>query len=306
MGTGEVARRRDDAAAELQAKRTMTTTNIAESSAPLARRLRPADGNPLWTDLREGIGRYHLWFNLGWNDIRSRYRRTVLGPFWTVLSTATLVGALGAVNAILWHTAVATYLPFFCAGYISWLMLVTIVTESGSAFIVAETTIKAIRIPFSIFIFRVLTRNVIVFGHNMVIFILVALIFRPPLSAGTLLLPIGMALAVVNYAWISLLLAVVGTRFRDIIPLVANLTTVLFFITPIFWQPAQLDAVPAARFALADANFAYHLIEVIRAPLLGQTPGLLSYLYLAVAAVAGFAATSLVLRRFHDRIAYWL
>ncbi|HEV8678168.1 MAG TPA: ABC transporter permease [Stellaceae bacterium] len=257
-------------------------------------------------DLSEGLGRYHLWFNLGWNDIRSRYRRTVLGPFWTVLSTATLVGALGMVNAILWKTPVATYLPFFCAGYISWLLLVTIVTESGTAFIVAETTIKAIRIPYSIFIFRVLTRNVIVFGHNLVIFIVVALIFRPPLSLATLLLPLGMALAVVNYAWISLLLAVIGARFRDIIPLVANLSTVLFFVTPIFWQPSQLDAVPAARFALADANFAYHLIEVIRAPLLGQVPDLLSYLYLAVAAVLGFALASLLLRHFYNRLAYWL
>ena len=233
-------------------------------------------------DLAEGVKRYHLWFSLAWNDIRARYRRTVLGPFWTVLSTATLVAALGVVNAILWHTAIAVYLPFFCAGYISWLLFLTIVNESGSALIDAEATIKSMRIPYCIFVFRVLMRNVIVFGHNLVIFVAVAAIFGVWPTVSTLLLPIGIVLAVVNYIWIGLLLAVIGARFRDVIPLVTNLTTVLFFITPIFWQPAQLDAVPAARIALADANFAYHLIEVIRAPLLGQTPGLLSYLYLAV------------------------
>ena len=262
--------------------------------------------DPLADDLRQGLRRYHLWGTLAWNDIRSRYRRTVLGPFWTVLSTATLVGALGMVNAILWHTAIATYLPFFCAGYISWLLFLTIINESGSALTNYEQTIKSMRIPYCIFIFRVLLRNVIVFVHNLSIFAVVAVIFGRWPTASILLLPVGMALALLNYVWISLLLAVIGARFRDLVPLVTNLTTVLFFITPIFWQPAQLDAVPAARFALADANFAYHLVEVIRAPLLGQTPGMLSYAYLGAAAVIGFVVTGLFMRRFYDRIAYWL
>jgi lipopolysaccharide transport system permease protein len=284
----------------------------ADGAAParahglVGRHRRAAANDPLADDLRRGLARYHLWCNLAWNDIRARYRRTVLGPFWTVLSTATLVGALGMVNAILWHTAVATYLPFFCAGYISWLLFLTIINESGSALIESEQTLKSVRIPYCVFIFRVVLRNLIVFAHNITIFVVVAIIFGKWPTASIFLLPVGLTLAILNYIWISLLLAVIGARFRDVIPLVINLTTVLFFITPIFWQPAQLEAVPAARFALADANFAYHLVEVIRAPLLGQTPGLLSYVYLGVAALFGYAFTGLFLRRFYGRIAYWL
>ena len=262
--------------------------------------------DPLITDLREGFGRWHLWFNLAWKDIRSRYRRTIIGPFWTVVSTATLVGALGFVNATLWHVEIAIYLPFFCAGYIAWLLFITIVNESGPSLTTAEASIKAIRIPYSIFIFRVLTRNLIVFGHNLAVFILVALIFRLQPTASMLLLPVGLAFAMVNYLWISLLLAVICARFRDVIQLVANVSTVLFFVTPIFWRPEQLASVPIARFLLADANFAYHLVDVIRAPLLGSAPDPLSFGYLAAAAVLGFTVTALFLRRFYDRIAYWL
>jgi lipopolysaccharide transport system permease protein len=272
-----------------------------------ARRIqRPPHRDPLWADLREGLARWHLWFNLAWKDIRSRYRRTVIGPFWTVLSTATLVGALGFVNATLWHVEIAVYLPFFCAGYIAWLLFITIVNESGSSLIAAEASVKAIRIPYSVFVFRVLTRNLIVFGHNLLVFVVVALIFAVAPTPSMLLLPVGLMLAIVNYLWISLLLAVICARFRDVIQLVVNLSTILFFVTPIFWQPAQLDSVPIARSLLADANFAYHLVDVIRAPLLGKTPELLSFAYLAAAAVLGFAVTSLFLRRFYDRIAYWL
>jgi homopolymeric O-antigen transport system permease protein len=262
--------------------------------------------DPLAGDLREGFSRWHLWFNLAWKDIRSRYRRTVIGPFWTVLSTATLVAALGFVNATLWHVKIAIYLPFFCAGYIAWLLFITIVNESGPSLTAAEASIKTIRIPYSVFIFRVLMRNVIVFAHNLVVFVLVALIFAVRPTASMFLLPVGLAFAMVNYLWISLLLAAICARFRDVIQLVANVSTVLFFVTPIFWQPAQLDSVPIARSLLADANFAYHLVDIIRAPLLGKTPDPLSFVYLAATAVLGFTVTALFLRRFYDRIAYWL
>jgi ABC-type polysaccharide/polyol phosphate export permease len=277
----------------------------AERTAPVWRSSQ-ADRSPLWTDLREGLGRRHLWFNLGWKDIRSRYRRTVIGPFWTVLSTATLVAALGFVNSTLWHIEISTYLPFFCAGYISWLLFITVVNESGPSLIAAEAAVKAIRIPYSVFIFRLLTRNVIVFGHNLLVFVAVALIFHIKPTASMLFFPLGLVLVLLNYLWISLLLAVICARFRDVIQLVANVSTILFFVTPIFWQPSQLDSVPIARFILANANFAYHLVDVIRAPLLGQAPALLSFVYLAVAAALGFALTALFLRRFYGRIAYWL
>jgi ABC-type polysaccharide/polyol phosphate export permease len=134
----------------------------------------------------------------------------------------------------------------------------------------------------------------------------VAVIFALRPTVSMLLLPVGLALAMVNYLWISLLIAAICARFRDVVQLVANASTVLFFVTPIFWQPAQLDSVPLARSLLADANFAYHLVNVIRAPLLGTTPEPLSFVYLGVAALVGFSVTALFLRRFYDRIAYWL
>jgi lipopolysaccharide transport system permease protein len=271
-----------------------------------ARRPAVVEGSPLWSDVRDGLQRNRLWLTLGWNDIRSRYRRTMLGPFWTVLSTATLVGALGFVNAVLWNISISTYLPYFCAGYISWLLFQTIIIESCSSIIASEAIVKVVRVPYSVFVFRVLTRNIIVFGHNLTIFILVALIFGVSVSANTLMLPIGLALAVINYAWVGLLLAVVCARFRDVIQLVTNMTTILFFVTPVFWQPSQLDAAPLARYILADANFAFHIVDVIRAPLLGQMPEMLSLIYLGTSAVVGFLLTSLLLRPFYNRIAYWL
>lgn len=269
-------------------------------------RAAPSRPDPLCADLREAIGRSRLWLNLGWKDIRLRYRRTVIGPFWTVLSTATLVGALGFVNATLWHMQIQSYLPFFCAGYISWLLFVTILTESCTSIVNEHVTIQALHIPYLVFTFRLITRNAIVFGHNLLFYVAIALIFQVTPSLKMLLLPVGFVLALANYTWISLLIGVICTRFRDVIQLVANSITLLFFITPIFWHPSQLDSVPAAKFILVNSNFCYHIVDVIRAPLLGEPIDPASIIFLFVSGILGFAVTWAFLRRFYNRIAYWV
>ena len=47
--------------------------------------------------------RLEIWGRLGWRENKRRYRRTVFGPFWTTVSLAMFVIALGLVWSNLWH-----------------------------------------------------------------------------------------------------------------------------------------------------------------------------------------------------------
>ena len=38
-------------------------------------------------DLRTGFSQRELWLHLGWQDIKQRYRRSVIGPFWITIAT---------------------------------------------------------------------------------------------------------------------------------------------------------------------------------------------------------------------------
>ena len=58
-------------------------------------------------DLIRGARSRHLWGLLGWQDIRRRYRRSLLGPFWLTISMGVLVGALGALYGTLLKVEVA-------------------------------------------------------------------------------------------------------------------------------------------------------------------------------------------------------
>ena len=49
-------------------------------------------------DLSDGLRARELWALLGWQDIKQRYRRSVIGPFWITIATGVTASAL----ALLW------------------------------------------------------------------------------------------------------------------------------------------------------------------------------------------------------------
>src|SRR5690242_16089709 len=86
-------------------------------------------------DLIRGVMRYDIWGRLGWLEVKRRYRRTVIGPFWSAFSLAIFVLALGSVGAGLWNQQAGEYLPFLAAGMVVWMMISAILTEGCSLFV---------------------------------------------------------------------------------------------------------------------------------------------------------------------------
>jgi ABC-type polysaccharide/polyol phosphate export permease len=106
-----------------------------------------------------------------------------------------------------------------------------------------------------------------------------------------------------NLFVVALVLATLCTRFRDLPPIVTNLMQVTFYITPILYEPSQL---PAQLRLIAYYNPLYHLIDVLRRPLIGELPDPVSYaVALGTLVVAGGFAF-LFFGRFRGRVAYWL
>ncbi len=252
-------------------------------------------------DIVQGAHAFHLWGLLGWQDIRRRYRRSKLGPFWLTITMAILVAALGTLYGALFKFEAAEYVPFLALGFIIWALLSRLITEGCSAFISAESIIKQVSLPLSVHVYRVVWRNLIIFGHNAVIFVIVAVVFSvKPGWAGLLALP-GLVLLCVNGIWVGLFLGIVSARFRDVPPIVGSVMRIAFFMTPIIWMPTLLSG----RAAFLDFNPFFHFVEVIRAPLLGHMPGLVSWCAVLGITFGGWLLTFALFRRYRRRIAYW-
>ena len=253
-------------------------------------------------DLVRGARARHLWGLLGWQDIRRRYRRSVLGPFWLTISMGVFVAALGTLYGALLRIELSEYVPYLALGFIVWTLASSMFTEGCIAFTGAEGIIKQSIQPLSVHMYRIAWRNIIVFCHNAIIFVVVALVFSHwPGWTGLLALP-GLVLVCLNGVWAGLLLGIVSARFRDVPPLVASIMRVAFFLTPIIWMPSLLPG----RALLLEFNPFYHFLELVRAPLLGQVPGLVSWLAVAGMTLGGWLVTFALFRRYRWRIAYWV
>ncbi len=253
-------------------------------------------------DLAEGLRRWPLWGLLGWQDIALRYRRSLLGPLWLTLSMGVMVGSLGVLYGVLFKLEITTYLPFLCLGFLVWGMLSSLVVEGCQCFIEAEALLRQVALPTSLFAYRVMWRNLLVFAHNAVIYVLVALIFDVRPGWAALWAIPGLFMLLVNGIWVALLLGMLSARFRDIPQVISSLMQVIFFITPIVWTP---ELLPGRQF-IVNANPIYHFVELVRAPLLGHTPTMLNWGVTLGITAAGWLVAFLFHRRFHVRIAYWV
>jgi ABC-2 type transport system permease protein len=253
-------------------------------------------------DMRAGLARRDLWGTLGIHDIRQRYRRSVLGPFWITISMGVMILALGALYGLILRQEVGEYLPYVAAGFVIWHFIAAFVLEGSQAFIAAEPMMRQLSAPISVYAYRVLWSVFLTLLHNIWIPIAVGLWFGVGFSWATLLILPGMALLLLNGLWIIILLGLLSARFRDVPLIAANLVQVMFFITPIIWRPSMVPD----RFALLDANPFYHMIEIVRAPLLGTVPAAEHWLIVVAIAIVGWVATLLMYSAYRWRIVYWV
>jgi ABC-type polysaccharide/polyol phosphate export permease len=256
-----------------------------------------------WVDVIAGMRATDIWGRLGWRETKRRYRRTTLGPFWTAIGLALFVTTLGLVWSNLWHRDPKVYLPYLTSGMLCWVMFSTICMDGCVSFIVSEKLLRQLRISYTLLACANVWRNAVQFFHNLSIYVLVFIYAGLPLTWATLLVIPGFALFCLNAIWITVLLGSLCARFRDIQQFVGTLLQISLFLTPIFWSPDQLTG----RMAIfAQLNPIYHLIAVIREPLLGNAPELSHWLIVILMTIVGWTLTIQMLTRFRQRIVYWL
>ena len=254
-------------------------------------------------DIIRGALAWPFWTLIGWYDIKQRYRRTTLGPLWITISMGLLTLVLGIIYGSIFKKPIGDYLVYLAGGIITWFFVSSTIMEGTTVFIAAEGIIKQGSIPISIHIYRVIWRNLIVLLHNVAVLAVIYLLFRSVSSLNPLLFVMGLFLLVGNLLIATAVLGILSTRFRDIPQMMTSLMQVLFYITPILYEPSQL---PTQLRLIALYNPIYHVIEVFREPLIGEVPDLLSYGVAATTLVVGGLATFLLFRRFRARIAYWV
>jgi ABC-type polysaccharide/polyol phosphate export permease len=240
---------------------------------------------------------------LAMEDVRQRYRRSVLGPFWITITQAVLIATIAFVFGSVLGASISRLVPSLAIGLILWAFISASVQEGCTSFISAEQILRQLPIPFFVQIQRVVVRNMVILLHNTIL-IPPILVFTGVDFSWTILASIpGFALLVANLLWSTLLVAIICTRFRDVPQIIANMLQVAFYLTPIIWLP---ELLPKEHQWLLEVNPFYHLLEIVRAPLLGRLPTLESWSFSGAMAILGWTLAIFAFSRYRHRIPYWL
>lgn len=282
--------------------------------------------NRAFADLRDGYGMRQLWAHLGWQDIKQRYRRSVIGPLWITISMGVTAVGLGVLYSVLFGQPIKTFLPYVVVGFIVWNFINGCLTEGMETFVVNEGMIKQMPAPLSVYMLRTVWRQILLLGHNLIVYVLVIVVFfgsldkpytmvpggpvHPGLGWNTLLLVPGVILLAVNGAWVALFLGIISTRFRDIPQVITSILQLIFYLTPIIWSPDTFlygkdNSLSWAR-VLFQFNPLYHFVQIMRGPMIGQTVSPISWLVAVGFTIVGWAIALVAMRNYRARVSYWV
>lgn len=253
-------------------------------------------------DLAAIVTRSRVWRALAFYDIRAKYRFSMFGTLWIVLTTAVTALSVGVIYGQFFGQEMSRYLPYFTTGLVVWTFMSGVFNEAATTLTTTSHLIKATSIPISLHIMRMLQRNFIVFLHHLGIVGAIWLFIPWGIDLSIAAAVAGIALLYVFLAGVAVVISFVCIRYRDVPPLIAAATQFTFLASPILWYEDSL------RFGkeIVAVNPVTYFMRIVRDPLLGQMPSLTTWsIALLLTAVSALLASFIYLSYRH-RVAYWV
>jgi lipopolysaccharide transport system permease protein len=254
-----------------------------------------------WADIRPVVTRNRTWRMLAYYDIRSKYRRTHLGPWWITATNGVMALIIGMASGKFLGADMNEYLPHFVVSVTIWNFISASFGDAGSTLINAAGLIKAINLPVIIHIMRMIQRNFIIFLHNIVI-VPILWVFLPWNTSVSMLLAVfGFAIVYLFVTAGSIVISMISVRFRDIPQVVGSLLQVLFFISPIIWMPSQFKNASV----VISLNPITYLLKVTRDPIMSRSVPAVDWFIAASFAVTAVFIAALIYSRYRARVVFW-
>ncbi len=233
-----------------------------------------------------------------------RYRRTVLGYFWTLLNPLLMMTVMAVVFANLFKVDLKTFTVFLFAGMIPWNFFNSAVSQSAGSFIANEGIIKKIYIPKLLF---PLSTTIALFIDSLLAFVMlffIILMLGGSLSWALFFLPIAFILIFIFALGLGVLLAIATVYFRDLQYLIIIGLQGLFFLTPIFYKT---DDILGAVSWVINLNPVVPFISLFREPILnGQLPSHMIIIQAMLLSLASIIFGFFVFGKIQKKIVYRL
>ena len=212
---------------------------------------------------------WEIWVHLGVQDIKNRYKRSLVGPLWIAISLAVMVAGMSFLFGRLFSQEGGRYLIYLTIGMMLWSLISSSFTDGGYAFLGAESYIRQIPQAKQVYVLRCTVVNLVVFSFGLPVFVAVALVYGQ-FNASLPWALVGFALVIVACVGHSAIMAYLSVPFRDLPPASASALQIVYFLTPILY-PVDLLRQRGLGWFL-QINPLYYLLEIVRHPILEGGP----------------------------------
>ena len=238
----------------------------------------------LFVEEAKALWRYrHLVAELVGRDIKVRYKRSVLGVAWTMLSPLLNMLAMTWVFSLVMRMDVKNFPVYFLTGSIFWAFFAGATSHAASLTIDAMEITKRVYIPRSVFVVSAVGVALVNLVLSLVpLFLIVVAGF--PVHASWLFAPVSILIGALFTTGVGLVVFTMASRFVDIKETYLVVVGAWFFVTPIVYTQSM---VPERYRFIVRYNPMTYLVEVFRAPLYdGWLPGPKTLAFAALAAVS--------------------
>jgi len=253
-------------------------------------------------DFAWGISLLPMIMKLAMGELRAKYKRTMLGPFWIVISLAFGSVGLSFLWSHLWNVPYEDIIPNITLGFLVWMFIVGTIVDSTVCFTNSSSLIQNLKLPVTFFPLLCVVRQFLTFLHSLVIVVVVIFIFPPKDPIFLLIFPPGLFLVSVTLLLISFFIGAISARFRDIPPLVTSIMPMLFFLTPVLFRIQQAGDIAW----LIWLNPFTYFITLLRDPLSGYFPGVTVILISLAICVFSYVALCIVVAPKLRKIVFWI
>ena len=205
-------------------------------------------------------------------DIKTKYRRSILGILWSVLNPLLMMLVLTAIFSNIFRFDIQDFPVYYLTGYILFNFVSEATNFSMVAIIGATGLIKKVYIPKILFPLEKCLFSLVNFAFSLVAAVIVFLIVGVPPSRTMLLFFVPVLYLLVFNFGFGLILATINTFFRDVGYLYNVFVTLWMYLTPIIYP---ITALPDWMQGIVKVNPLYHYVEYFRSvTLYGKLPSL--------------------------------
>ncbi|MFL5330922.1 MAG: ABC transporter permease [Gemmataceae bacterium] len=248
----------------------------------------------------------HFWLSLVRMDLRTRYRRSVLGLGWSLLNPLLMSAVLCLVFSQMLNVSWKVYVPHLLTGTVCWNFILACALQGCQSFFQGEAYIRQCPLPLGIYPLRTAIGAAFHLGMGLISLTIITgvLLGPPPLLAAFSLLPTLLLLFVFGWS-MAVVAGAANVFFQDTQHLAEVGFQLCFFLTPIIWRVEHLAEHSWAW--LLNLNPFVHFLQLVREPLINHhAPSFSQYgITIGIAALTMMAATSL-LRGLQDRLIFYL